>query len=598
MTPIEPWTAERALAAARDALRAGRVREAAMALREGTRVAPDDVRCWVGLAEVLVLARDFAAAKDAATRAVELRGESAPGWCVLGHARGGTGDLAGAIEAYQRAVTLKGDHAEAWTHLAHAAKAAGKRGLAIDAFRAAVRLSPHDVSPHGNLAHELLEAGFVEEAVESFRRVLRLDPNLRSTQSDLLLAMNFSGEMTDEQIAAEHRKWGTDAEWRSGAVRPHENDLSPGRRIRIGYVSADFREHVVWKWLEPVFARHDREKFEIVCYSATTRPDAVTERAKHYAKEWRDISRLPDADAAETVRHDRIDVLLDLGGHTWGNRLGIFARKPAPVQVTYLGYPGTTGLSRIDYLITDDRLDPPGKTERLHTETLVRLPECFSCYAPTSGEPEVSPPPALHRGYVTFGSFNYLPKMSAATVNLWSRVMTRVPGSKLLLKSDAVAPDDRLAQHVRSRFEARGVEGQRITLVPWKPGRGEHLATYGDVDVALDMVPYNGTTTTCEAVWMGVPVVTLAGTAHRSRVGGSLLNAMGLKELVAETEEQFVEIATRLASDVSRLASARGQLRGRMSRSRLADADAFVGDYERALQGMWETYRSGRAGVP
>jgi predicted O-linked N-acetylglucosamine transferase (SPINDLY family) len=315
----------------------------------------------------------------------------------------------------------------------------------------------------------------------------------------------------------------------------------------------------------------------------------MTARFRQHAHVWREIGAVTDADAAELIRRDGIDILVDLAGHTFGNRLLLFARRPAPVQVTYLGYCDTTGMNAIDYRLTDALADPPGTTERLHTERLVRLPDCAWCFRPPEGAPPVSPPPFERTGGITFGCFSAIPKLTEEALRLWSRILLAVPRSRLLLKNVAfreVATQSR----IRALLESAGIAADRIELLGPTPDIAGHLATYGHVDIALDTFPYHGTTTTCEALWMGVPVITLAESAHASRVGVSRLTHAGLPEFIAADQDDYARIAVQLAADTNRLADLRSHLRSRMAASPLMDAPRFAQNVEAAYREMWRKW--------
>jgi predicted O-linked N-acetylglucosamine transferase (SPINDLY family) len=372
-------------------------------------------------------------------------------------------------------------------------------------------------------------------------------------------------------------------------VQPHPHDRSPERRLKIGYVSSDFRQHSVAWFIEPVLAHHDRERFEIFCYANLFQEDAVTERLKAHADHWRKIYGLPDELAAQQIRADQIDILVDLNGHTAENRLLVFARKPAPVQVTWLGYPNTTGLSAMDYRLTDGFADPVGMTEPFHSETLIRLPECFSCYQPPRDAPAVSELPAKEKGYITFGSFNKLTKVTPEVMATWARILQAVPGSRLALQSAGLG-EDAMQQMVREAFAGLGITPERLELHGHDRSQKTHLERYRNIDIGLDPFPYNGTTTTCDALWMGVPVVTLAGKVHAGRVGVSQMSNLGLTELIGQTPEEYVAIATRLATDRERLGALRKELRSRMTASPLMDAPRFTTNLEQAYRGMWKDW--------
>jgi predicted O-linked N-acetylglucosamine transferase (SPINDLY family) len=342
--------------------------------------------------------------------------------------------------------------------------------------------------------------------------------------------------------------------------------------------------------------RHDHRQFEVFCYSNWPRADAITARFRSSADHWKEISRLNDQQAAKLIRADAIDILVDLSGHTGLNRLLVFAQKPAPVQVSYLGYPGTTGLGTIDYRLTDDLADPVGLTDQFHTEALHRLPHTNWCFAESGDSPPVEPQPATRQGHLTFGSFNNLAKVTGAMLQVWASILRQVSGSRLLLKAAAFGSAG-AQERVRQSFAAQGIDVSRLSLYGPQPDHSAHLALYGQMDIALDTFPYHGTTTTCDALWMGVPVITLAGQTHVSRVGLSLLSNIGLPELVAFTPDQYVQIAVELAKDPNRMDALRRGMRARMLASPLMDAAAFARDMEAAYRQMWRNWCETAAAV-
>ncbi|HEY9843927.1 MAG TPA: hypothetical protein V6D23_25880 [Candidatus Obscuribacterales bacterium] len=373
--------------------------------------------------------------------------------------------------------------------------------------------------------------------------------------------------------------------------RPAFSHAAPAREkkvLKIGYVSPIFRHHAAAFFIEPLLMAHDRQNYDVFCYSDVKTPDAMTRRLQSLAGNWRETHGLEHRALAELIHRDQIDILVDLAGHTAHNRLVVFALKPAPVQVTFRDYPNTTGLSTIDYRLTDAWADPPGLTERFHTEELVRLPLGFSCYLPPES-PAVADLPALSSGYVTFGSFNNLCKLSPATLDLWAGVLRAVPGSRLLLKSLALA-DAPTCQNFKARFAAQGIAAERLLLQGHSPTFREHLDSYRQVDIALDPFPYNGTTTTCEALWMGLPVVTLAGSTHVARVGVSLLMSLGLKDWIANTQEEYIALARHLAADPAALKQIRAGMRACLRASTLCDAERFTRSVEAAYRTMWQRW--------
>jgi predicted O-linked N-acetylglucosamine transferase (SPINDLY family) len=405
----------------------------------------------------------------------------------------------------------------------------------------------------------------------------------------------YNTKADEETIFKEHLRWAErHAEPLARLIRPHANSRDPDRVMRVGYVSGDLWEHAVSFFFEGLLASHNPSQVEVFCYADVMRPDATTERLRGLAPRWRDIARRNDDEVAQMVREDGIDILVDLAGHSTGNRLQVFARKPAPVQVTYIGYPHTTGMRAMDYRIVDAITDPPG-ADTTHTERLVRLSRPFLCYRPAADAPEVGALPADGAGHVTFCSFNALAKIRRPTVELWGRVLAAVPESRMILKAPRLQ-DEAPRGAIRGWFKEAGIAADRVEFVAGTKGFLEHLAVYGRADIGLDTFPYHGTTTTCEAMWMGVPVVTRAGGAHRSRVGVSLLTAVGLADLVAATPEEFVSKAAALAGDRERLRGLRAGFRERMRASALMDCAGLARAVEEAYRNMWRSwcYMAGR----
>jgi protein O-GlcNAc transferase len=408
-------------------------------------------------------------------------------------------------------------------------------------------------------------------------------PELRSAA---LLHTHYLPDITPQALFDIHERYGRMFE---DEVPDTERDLhrvddaNPQRRLRLGYLSPNFSAHSVSYLIEPVLAHHDRSAFEVYAYHTARARDAITDRVEASVDTLRQVHDLTDRELAHCIADDRIDVLVDLAGHTLGSRPGVFARRPAPVQITWLGYPDTTGVPAMDYRLTDAIADPPGAEAR-HTERLLRVAGAFLCYRAPSDAPAVSSRAAST--HIVFCSFNTLEKVNDPLIALWSRVLRAVPGSRLLLKSGLLA-QPAVAQRIRAAFDAQGVEEDRLELRGWLEDPQRHLAAYGGADIALDTSPYNGTITTCEAMWMGVPVVTLAGEFHMSRVGATLLTALGLEELIARTPDEFVDIATALAGDRERLAALRASMRPRLQASMLLDHAGFTRKIEALMRQAW-----------
>jgi protein O-GlcNAc transferase len=491
-----------------------------------------------------------------------------------------------AEDCYRLAIKRRPGYAEAMSNLAGALNEQDRMLEACQWARRAIAIKPAYAEPFNNLGNAFLKQGLAKEATDAFRACTRFSPMEWRAWSNLLFVLHNVAEVSPQELFEEHVRVGAAmAASVQASAAPHANSRDSGRRLRVGYVSADLRMHSVSYFALPILRNHDRKAVEVFCYSDAPRADDVTAQAQSLADQWRPIGGLPDDAVAQTIRSDQIDVLVDLSGHTFGRPL-VFCRKPAPVQVTYLGYPDTTGLPAMGYRLTDSFADPRGDADRRATESLVRLDPCSWCYSPPAAAPEVTARPA---GPVTFGSFNALAKVNPQVVEIWAAVLKAAPQSRLLIKAFAMNEPG-----TRERFSAalvgHGVDPARLSIHPYSAGAQEHLSLYGDMDIALDPFPYNGTTTTCEALWMGVPVVTLAGTAHAGRVGVSLLHAVGLSELVAADRDEYVRIAVALGNDRPRLGALRAGLRERMRASPLMDGPAFCRRLEAAYLRMWRSW--------
>ena len=564
----------------------GQLPEAIAACRQALALRPvfPEAHCNLGMA--LQASGHLDEAIAAYRRAVALQPNFPEAESNLGSALREKGNLVEGIAVLRQAVAHRPDFHDAYNNLGIALQANGQLDEAIAAYRQAITPKPDYAEAYSNLGAALGEKAQHDEVITLFRQALALKPELVSAHSNLLLTLNYQSGLEARAVAEEHRCWNRlHAEPLRALIQPHRNDRNPSRRLRIGYVSPDFREHPVGQFLLPLLGQHDHRNFEIFCYAQVTAPDVQTDRLRTYADHWHSLTGLFDPQAAELIREHRIDILVDLSGHTSHHRLLIFAHQPAPVQVTYLGYPNTTGLATMDYRLTDEFADPPGLTESLHSEQLIRLSPCAWCYLPAA-----SPPVAARSdGPVTFGCFNNFAKTTEPMLALWGRILASVPESRLLLKARALSSESTRDQ-VRQSLGRAGIGPERLELRGLEPGYDAHLGLYHRIDVALDTFPYHGTTTTCEALWMGVPVVTLAGQTHASRVGLSLLNNVGLPELVATSEEQYLQLAVSLATDLPRLAALRSTLRERMKNSALMDAPRFARNVEAAYRQMWRSW--------
>jgi len=488
-----------------------------------------------------------------------------------------------AIHHYRECIRLSPDYAGAHKNLASLQAEQGELSRAITGYRKALELRPTDAEAYSNLGTALTERGDLQDALAAYRQALRLIADYQTCHDNLLLSLNYDPDQTPEQLYRAHREWGRGM-LPNGRVQDFANRLDTDRRLRLGYVSADFRSHSVAFFFQTLLGAHSRQAFELFCYSQVAVPDRTTKAMRAQADHWIDTRGLSDEVMWRRIREDRIDILVDLAGHTPGNRLGVFALRAAPVQISWLGYPATTGLPTMDYRFTDRWADPEGEADGWHTEQLWRLPTGFLCYRPPAATPQTGTPGA--NDGITFGSFNNMSKVNDRVFGLWSQILRQTPASRLLLKARQLG-DAKLRRRVLSRFAAQGIAPERIELIGRIPSQTEHLACYQRVDLALDTFPYNGATTTCEALWMGVPVITLQGRSHAARVGSSILHQCGLEKLVVDDERDYAAKALALATDRDRLRKLAEGLRDRLQASALCDEQAFAGHVEQAYRTMW-----------
>jgi len=565
----------------------GKLEEAVASYQRALTLRPGSAEVHNNLGIVLGNQGKLEEAVASYQRALTLKPEFAEAYSNLGNALREQGKLVEAVASFQRALAIKPDYADAHSNLGNALRDQGKLGEAVANYQQALALNPDCAEVLSNLGNALCDQGKLGQAVASYGRALAVKPEFAQACSDLALCLNYCDKITAGELFAAHRNWHERFGRPLSESTKHANVREFGRRLKVGYVSPNFRQHSVAYFIEPLLREHDRRTVEVYCYAEVTSPDAVTARLKAYADHWVVTVRQSDEHLAERIRADGIDILVDLAGHTGENRLGVFARKPAPVQVTWLGYPNTTGLDAIDYRLVDSMTDPIGDADAWATETLVRLAGGFLCYGGPSTALQPTSPPSLATGTLTFGSFNNPAKLSDMTLDAWAKLLRRIPQSRLMLKGISFADASTRALFL-SRLDEREIAAERVELVAWQPSEAVHLAQYGHVDIALDPFPYNGTTTTCEALWMGVPVVTLRGDRHGGRVGASLLSQIDLTDLIANSVEEYVEIALALAGNPGRLEELRRSLRPRMAASPLCDGPAFARKMEAALRAMWQ----------
>lgn len=568
-----------------------------------------------------IQAGDWARAAAIAARAVAASPDSADAHHLLAVTARHTGRLQDAIASLERAVALRPAFFEAWLNLGNALLEAQERGRALDcyakaralnplsaplhnnignaerearrpaeaiaAYRQALALDPRYASAHANLANVLKDLGDAEAAVREFREALALAPDRADVWSNLLFTLNCVEGARPEDVFAQHRAYGEHFAARIPRLPDVPRNRLGGRRLKVGYVSSDLRKHAVASFFEPLLDAHDRDHVEVSCYYNQLVGDEVTARLQARAEHFVPVHGIPDRDLAARIRTDGIDVLVDLNGHTADNRLPLFFWRPAPVQATWLGYLGTTGVPAIDFRITDAHADPEGMTDAFHTEKLWRLPRTLWCYRPYAEAPAPTPLPADAADAITFACLNNPAKVTPGMLALWVEILRAVEGSRLILLA---SPHPARVDALRRFFAERGIEASRIDIVERRPLR-DYLALYGNADIALDTSPYSGGATTCDALWMGVPVISLATNRSFGRSAATILANVGLAELATESRDGYVSRAVTLARDRDRLRELRASLRERMAASPLLDANAFARDLENAFAGMFEAAR-------
>jgi predicted O-linked N-acetylglucosamine transferase (SPINDLY family) len=546
----------------------------------------DSVEAVLNLSLALTDAGDLEQALGFAEKAVALGPNEARAYLALGHVMGARKQVEQAIVAYEKAIALDPQFVNVYGNLANALRQAARIDDAITVCRRALGVRPDVAAVHVNLGVLYCDVGDVDAALTSVRKAIDLNPGVLGPYSGAAVMINYQVGATPEAILGAARRFEERfARPLSATNRPYGNDRSPDRRLRIGYVSADLYRHIVGRIALPIFRAHDRGAFEVYVYSNVNAPDPFTQEIRACTDVWREIRRLSDEKVADLIRADKIDILIDLSVHTIDHRLLVFARKPTPVQVTHLGYPGTTGMTAMDYRLTDVYLDPPGEHDDWYAEKTYRLPHTFWCYEEIRPSPEVNPLPALTSGHVTFGCLNVLHKSNTGCFARWARVMTAVPGSRLIMLAPAGSARERVLEFMVSQ----GIDKSRIEFVARQENMA-YLSTYHRIDIGLDTLPYNGHTTSLDSYWMGVPVVTQMGTTVVGRAGFSQLSNLGLSELVARSDEEFVRIAVSLAGDLPRLAALRGELRKRMQDSPLMNARARTAEIESAYRQMWKKW--------
>ncbi len=563
----------------------GRLDDAIEAGRHAVALAPDNPDAHNNLGIALLNAGHLEEAADRFRRALAIRADFASALNNLGNAMKLLG-LPEAEECYRRVLAVSPDHDDATSNLGVVLQEQHRLDEAAELYRRLLARNPRHGEACNNLAVTLLRQGKIKEGIDTHRKAMALNPKSAMYHSNLLLGLHYDPEMTSEMLFHEHRHWAErHAEPLLWNARPSfSNDRTEDRVLRVGYVSPRFRDSGEARFLQSLLSCHDRQQFRIYGYSDSRQVDSITQRVRGSVDEWRDTAELSDSALAQTIRDDRIDVLVDLMVHGTQNRLLAFARKPSPVQITYLAYPGTTGMTAMDCRFTDACLDPETADDRWYSEKSVRL-ETYWCYPGIEDAPDIVEPPSLKTGQITFGSLNRYQKVSDVVVDYWISILRRTPKSRLMLHAD----EGKHRERVERRFQSSGIPINRLLWVPrvsWK----DYLQFHQNVDIALDPHPYAGGTTTCDALWMGVPVVTLSGRTAVSRSGVSLLTHAGLPELITASPDEYVKTAVDLAMNPERLHEIRSGLRPQLKGSVLMDRDRYARSVEGAYRNLWRRW--------
>lgn len=565
----------------------GRLSEASESLAVALALDPDHKAAWNERGAALLNLGETEAARSHFGEALKRNPHDPDALCNLAliHLLASEFDQAGKL--CRRALQTTPDHAATHNLLGNVLRLQGKLQEAVSSFQQALHLNAAYTEAHNNLALSFQTQGRMEQAVAHYRRAVESRSNCVSAHSNLLLSLHYLPDNDLDKHFSEHLNW---AEAHANSLPRMElaNSPDPDRKLRVGYLSADFREHPVGTFIEPIITGHDPTQVEVACYSNVAAPDDLTRRLEASVDHWRTTNWRNDDEVARQIVSDGIDILVDLAGHTAGNRLQILARKPAPIQITYLGYGGTTGLETVDYRLTDSVADPVGEPRR-HTEELQRLQSGLLCFVPPTDAPPVAPSPVEKNGYVTFGSFNNPSKLNAHCIELWSRLLREISGSRMILKYPAFGDAD-TRDRCLNLFVEQGIAAERIEFRGGKLPLTDHYAAFGDVDIMLDSFPYSGSTTTCESLWMGIPVVTLRGKSFVGRISASILTTIGRAELIADSLDDYHQRVQALVASNSQLASIRSSLRGQMMSSSLCDPQGYTREIETVYRQVWRKW--------
>ena len=528
----------------------------------------------------------LSAAKNYFEKALKTKPNHHELWYQLGCVNDKLGETVTACKQFKTATDFKPDFIDAHLALGNSNAAQGLLGEAKEQYRAVLHQQPDHFVARNNLANVLANQGDTKTALLEWDLVLKQRPDYYSAYSNKLFALNYLTELSQKEIYMQHRTWAEKISSSTCHTKNFNNEVDPHRQLCIAYISADFREHSVAYFIESILKHHFRNTFKLYCYSNVTNPDSVTNKLLAYADEVRQIANQSDQTVANWIRHDKIDILIDLSGHTSGNRLQLLAMKPAPIQITYLGYPNTTGLDEIDYRLTDAIADDNKDDQQFSSEKLLKIPGGFLSYSPPVHTPDVNTLPFLKNSYITFGVFNNVAKITSECIKVWSAILNRVKNSQILFKNKSFS-DPETCHRYRELFKNNDIVEDRIIFSGLTMDKYDYLDFYNKIDITLDSFPYNGTTTTCDSLYMGVPTVTLKGDRHASRVGASILHHLGMEHLVTKSHQEYIDIACSLSTQVDELEKNRNKMRSILATSSLCDGTRITQELELIYRDAW-----------
>jgi predicted O-linked N-acetylglucosamine transferase (SPINDLY family) len=569
--------------------RQGKLQEAIYTFTQAIKLKPDYVDAYYNRGVAFQGLNQPKEAIKNYDKTIQLKSDYVNAYYNRGVALQELNQLEEAVKNYDKAIEIKPDFFDAYNNRGNIFKDVGKYQDAVKSYNKVIQLNPDYVEAYSNKGLILQSLGKLKDAIQSFEDVIQQNPHYVDAYTNLFLTLNYCPELSESEIYQKHLEFEKQFGRHSQITDEKKIKKVKNSKLRVGYLSADFRQHSVAYFFEPLLKSHDKTLIDIYCYYNNTKIDDTTKSLMNEANHWRSIIGLNDKAVVELIRKDNIDILVDLSGHTSDNRLKVFTYKPALIQVSWLGYPNTTGLSAIDYRFTDSIADPVGTSDKCHSEQLIRLPNGFLCYRGNDSIPEQRTLPSIKRGYITFGCFNDFAKVNFQVIKLWSKILRAVPNSHLILKARQLV-DPEIKSGCLELFNKEGIDSDRIEFYSTLSKTEDHLALYNSIDIALDPFPYNGTTTTCEALWMGVPTITLKGSRHASRVGASIMTHVGLEEFIVESEQEYIETAVKLTENTVNLAKIRSGLRQQMKNSVLCDEKLFTRNIEKIYFKLYKKY--------